>query len=293
MARSLIGRLLGQPAPPPPEVAHALSELNRLAEERPNWGGLISILRDVLPLIYAEPIHAQLPNMTAEHVSAKLANRTPLLRGEPLSLDEDACARRWRRVCNALKRHPQGDAARQLAQAVNQRLLDPADLIQNVLAGRFTDVQAAAETCGCDPNLTSTLLRLTALPILAELNTGLTPLRAGIRWEQGFCPTCGSGPLLGELRGLEQILFLRCGWCAAEWEFPRLQCPFCGTRDHQVLAYLSVEGQEDQRRAAVCDHCHQYVKHIATLAALPVLDLLVADAATLHLDLAAAEQGYF
>ncbi len=293
MARSLIRKLLGQPAPVPPEMAHALSELSRLAEERPNWGGTISILRDVLPLIYAEPIHAQLPNMTAEQATAELANRTPLLRGEPLSLNQNAFARRWRKVCDALKRHPQGDAAGQLALVVNRELLDPADLLQKVLAGRFTEVQAAAEACGCDPGLTSTLLRLTALPILAELNAGLTPLRARIRWEQGSCPTCGSAPLLGELRGLEQILFLRCGWCAAEWEFPRLQCPFCGTRDHQVLAYLSVEGQEDQRRAAVCDHCHQYVKHIATLAPLPVLDLLVADAATLHLNLAAAEQGYF
>ena len=45
-------------------------------------------------------------------------------------------------------------------------------------------------------------------------------------------------------------------------------------------------------RAATCDECRGYVKMVTTLSALPPLALLVADAATLHLDLAAAERGF-
>jgi FdhE protein len=121
----------------------------------------------------------------------------------------------------------------------------------------------------------------------------LAPLRQGIHWEQGFCPTCGSWPLLGEFRGLEQRRFLRCGLCATAWEFPRLLCPFCGERDHQQLGYLHAEGEEASRRASTCDSCRGYVKMVATLTPLSEAALLVADLATLHLDLAAAERGYF
>ena len=49
---------------------------------------------------------------------------------------------------------------------------------------------------------------------------------------------------------------------------------------------------ENRYRAAVCDACRGYVKMLSTLSALPPLHLLIADAATLHLDLAAGGRGY-
>ena len=107
-----------------------------------------------------------------------------------------------------------------------------------------------------------------------------------------FCPVCGSPPLLGEFRGLDQSRFLRCGLCAASWEVPRQWCLACGNRDHETLGFLAKEGEEARYRVATCDACRGGVKMLSTLSALPPLMLLVADAATLHLDLAAAERGY-
>ena len=43
---------------------------------------------------------------------------------------------------------------------------------------------------------------------------------------------------------------------------------------------------------ATCDACRTGIKTLSTLSMLPPLMLLVADAATLHLDLAAADRGY-
>ena len=111
-------------------------------------------------------------------------------------------------------------------------------------------------------------------------------------WDHGYCHVCGSVPLLGELRGLDQSRFLRCGLCAAGWEVPRLWCPFCHNRDHERLSFLHGEGEEAKYRVSLCDGCRGYVKMVSTLSALPPLHLLVADVATLHLDLAAAERGY-
>jgi FdhE protein len=118
-------------------------------------------------------------------------------------------------------------------------------------------------------------------------------LRQGCPWHRGYCPTCGSWPLLGEARGLEQDRFLRCGWCASAWPIDRLHCPFCGNRDHHTLGYLHVEGEEDRHRAGTCDLCHGYVKWVSTIFALSEPQMLVADVATIHLDLAAAERGFY
>jgi hypothetical protein len=43
---------------------------------------------------------------------------------------------------------------------------------------------------------------------------------------------------------------------------------------------------------ATCDACRTGIKTLSTLSMLPPLMLLIADAATLHLDLAATERGY-
>jgi FdhE protein len=73
---------------------------------------------------------------------------------------------------------------------------------------------------------------------------------------------------------------------------PRLWCPYCGNRDHERLSFLHGDNEDQHYRASLCDACHGYVKMISTLSPLEPLQLLLADTATLHLDLAAAQRGY-
>jgi formate dehydrogenase maturation protein FdhE len=98
--------------------------------------------------------------------------------------------------------------------------------------------------------------------------------------------------VLAEQRGLEQLRYLRCGLCASAWEVDRLLCPFCSNRDHLLLGYLQVEGEEQKQRIATCDACHGYLKLRSTLAPLTTLQLLVEEVALVHLDLLAMQQGY-
>jgi FdhE protein len=179
-----------------------------------------------------------------------------------------------------------------LAEAMKEGRLDPTTLVEAVVAGKPDEVRRQAEMLRLDGELAATLLRFALFPHLTALAAQLTPLREGSAWEHGYCPTCGSWPLLGEFRGLDQSRFLRCGLCADGWEVPHLLCPYCGCRDHARLGFLHVEGEDLKWRAATCDECHGYVKMVSTLSALPPLAVLVADVATLHLDLAAAERGY-
>ncbi len=165
-------------------------------------------------------------------------------------------------------------------------------MVEAVVAGQPEVVRQRAAGLRLDPGLAATLLRFTLFPLFTALEASLGHLRAGVRWERGYCPTCGSWPLLGEFRGLDQTRFLRCGLCAAGWEVPRLWCPFCDNREHEQMSIFAGEGEETKYRASVCDGCRGYVKMVSTLGALAPLALLAADVATVHLDLAAAERGY-
>ncbi len=281
----LLNKLLGRPSPPSPEVEAARAELDALAGQRPALAGPIAVLRAVLPALYEEPVSETAPTLDAEAASVKLAAGAPLLRGADFTPEARSFGRRWQRVCTAAGATAEAEAAR-------AGRLDLMELARSVLAARPEEVHARADALGLDAGLTATVLRLTLYPVLARVSAALAPLRQATQWTPGYCPTCGSWPLLGEFRGLEQTRYLRCGLCAASWEFPRLRCPFCETRDHEQLGYFHVEGEEARYRAATCAACGGYVKMVTTLSALGEPHLLVADLATMHLDLAAAERGY-
>lgn len=291
VADSFLRRWFGGPKAPP-SVAEAQAELDRLTANRPALLPLARWLRELLPDLDPAQAAVAAPSLGPEQAQARLAAGIPLLRDESIPLDVKAFGRRWQHACEVLEvQQPDGTAAA-LAAAVRRGQLDSAAMTAAVVAGRPEDVRQRAEGLGLDPTLATTLLRFTLFPLFASLETLLAPLRETRDWPHGYCPTCGSWPLLGEFRGLDQSRYLRCGLCAAGWEVPRLWCPYCGCRAHEQLQFLHAEGEESKIRAAVCDACRGYVKTLSTLSAIPPLHLLVADAVTLHLDLAAAERGY-
>ncbi len=287
------GKLLGRSHEPPAHLAGPLVDLARLAQERPVLAAPAAVLSEVLSALFVEPVRDPSPALTPEQAMAKLAGGLPLLRGHPGVLDEKGFRQHWQAVCAAVGKQHGSSAAKALAGTLRAGRLQPREMLESVLAGRPDSIHSHAEAHGLDVGLMATVLRWTLFPVLTRWAEELASLREGAGWERGCCPTCGSWPLLAEFRGLEQVRFLRCGLCASGWEFPRLACPFCGGRDHRQLGYLHAQGEEASRRAATCAACRGYVKTVATLAPLTAPGLLVADVATLHLDLAAAERGYF
>jgi FdhE protein len=215
----------------------------------------------------------------------------PLLRGERLDIDWPAAQRRWQDVVGALIER-QADAAPALARAVRSGQLEIAELTEAALAGQPHIIHERAGALGLDVTLTASVIPLALFPILVPIRAGLEPLLAAGHWTGGYCPVCGGYPKLGEFRGLEQIRFLRCGLCAAEWPFPRLRCPACGNDDHRQIGYLHVDGEQNKCRAATCEECRQYVKMVSTLTPLAPMQLWVTDVATVHVDLLAADHGY-
>jgi FdhE protein len=292
VAGNFLRSWFGGPRAAPPSVEEACAELDRLAAGRPALQPMFRWLRQLLPdLASGEEATPQL-HLDSERARMRLAEGIPLLQGESPAIDPVAFHGRWQRACAALEQQHRDEAAAALGQVVRDGRLDPVEMVEAVLAGQPEAVRERTAALGLDPGLAASLLRFVLFPVFTALERSLVSLREGAAWDRGYCPTCGSWPLLGEFRGLDQSRFLRCGLCAASWPFPRLSCPFCGNSRHEQLKFLHGEGEEGRYRAAVCTSCRGYVKMVSTLSALPPLHLLLADAATLHLDLAAAERGF-
>jgi FdhE protein len=284
---------------PSKDLKEALLQLDKAKKERPALKGLADFFLDVLPQLFQEENRDQPPAMTAERAQAKLAAGTPLLREEPVAIDLMGFRRRWLQTSAAVEKHRDTPAGKALANVVHQNRWDLKEILAAILNGSPRIVHDRAEELGLDAELVGTVIRLSLFPALANLRVQLTSLlhweEGGTlpnAWGQGYCPICGSWPILGEFRGLEQFRFLRCGFCAADWKVPRLLCPICANRDHRSLGYLSVEGDEAKFRINTCDLCQSYIKMITTLMPFSGPQLLAADAATMYLDLAAAQRGY-
>jgi FdhE protein len=271
------------------KLTSAKLELQKLKEKRPSLAAACSTLSATLPAIFSDAATETPIQINQEVVQNKLRGGVPLLRGQALNLNEVALKERWMAICAVL----QQEQSEGLAAAVRQGRLNPTALLQAVLTEGPEALAAATAPLDLDSALAATVLRMAALPALSQIMGGFDKLRQSMAWDFGYCPNCGSWPLLGEARGLEQDRYLRCGLCAAAWPCGRLFCPFCGNRDYRSLGYIHVEGEEDRYRAATCEDCRGYVKWISTLFALSEPQLLVADLATIHLDLAAAERGFY
>lgn len=108
-------------------------------------------------------------------------------------------------------------------------------------------------------------------------------------WLRGYCPTCGAGPAMAQLVGIDpgRLRLLSCGCCTTRWRFQRTACPFCETGDGHKSAALAIEG-EKSLRIDYCEACRAYIK---TYIGEGHERLLLADWTSLHLDLIASYRG--
>jgi formate dehydrogenase accessory protein FdhE len=106
------------------------------------------------------------------------------------------------------------------------------------------------------------------------------------------CPSCGSKPVVGVLRGegdgAKRALI--CSLCGSEWPYRRLICANCGEENKNKLPVYTA-AQIDYVRVEACDTCHTYLKSVDLTKdgfAVPVVD----EIATVALNLWADENGY-
>lgn len=138
--------------------------------------------------------------------------------------------------------------------------------------------------------------RALAAPLLTELASRANrnaKSDAGSVGPPGRCGLCGSPPGMARLRRDDGKRVLHCSLCDGTRPFGRLECPFCGNREHGTLNYLRAK-ETDPWWIETCETCKRYIKVVdeRRLALDEETIMLVQDVATLHLDLLAEREGY-
>lgn len=106
------------------------------------------------------------------------------------------------------------------------------------------------------------------------------------------CPSCGSPPQVGVLRGETEGggRATVCATCSATWTVPRIVCVACGEEDEHRLGYFRAP-ELAHVRVDTCETCRCYIKTVDLTRlglAVPVVD----EVASAVLDLWAAERRY-
>jgi len=109
-------------------------------------------------------------------------------------------------------------------------------------------------------------------------------------WLKGYCPICGSPPVLSILKdGGDRSLI--CSFCWHPWSVKRIFCPFCENRDGQTLHYFYNE-DEKEFRVDLCDNCKKYLKALDSRETERTIYPPLEQISSLHLDYKAKEMGY-
>lgn len=318
------------PAKRDPQTEAVLKRLDTLAERAPDLAEPIAFYRAALPLLREAQAQVTQFTLDPETVQRKTAFGLSLLVGEDLPLDPNTTRDLFLRLCRVaeavgapaghkssglsplfsrgkpdplklIEQALDGDgdgaalrsaAARQIRRAVERDELDLVAVWEALASGDWRRIELIAAGLKLDPELLRLLAQNSLKPALRVWAQGLKSTGDLDHWRGGQCPMCGSPPLLAEIQGKEGARRLRCGMCGADWGYPRLQCAFCGNKDHKSLGYISVEGEEEKYRLQTCDACRGYLKVVVTYDPTPVDLLPVEDLATLHLDLIASEREY-
>ena len=181
-------------------------------------------------------------------------------------------------------------AAEAILEAVENDL-DPDSLFDALLSGNEALFVNLAEKLDIEKQI---LGLITYHSIKPSICTGSTQISAYLKkdepWLKGYCPICGSAPILSILEG-EGARSLICSFCWHRWSAKRVYCPVCDNADDKSLQYIYNE-EEKGLRADLCKKCKKYLKTIDTRQADHLIYPPLEQVATLHLDIKAREEGY-
>jgi FdhE protein len=241
-------------------------------------------------------------DLTAEAATEAIAaGRSLLGEGELVCESNDVATELRRLARNLSETSALGSAAQRTAERLATDDLDIGPLLEHALNGDAEEIARAAAAGGYDETAFAQLVELALQPVLWAAAARCAALTDIDRWDRGYCPVCGAWPALAELVGAEKRRVLRCGRCGTWWSWLVLLCPYCGNDDHRTLGTLipedpataSASGESrSKHRVDTCEHCHGYLKSIATFTSVPTPRLAAEDAATVDLDVGARAAGY-
>jgi hypothetical protein len=233
--------------------------------------------------------------LTSAPVIDKWRRAVPALRNEKVPIPESLKSP-LTAICMAIAEGGAGDSALRIRDALVHGDIDAESLLSVSLARNQKAIRTSALHMGFSPDLVWLVGELGSSPLAYHLQTRLM---AGLaspidhvgpeHWDRGYCPFCGSWPVLIESFGESRAL--RCSFCALAWQLRTRRCAYCGNAGDDFVT-AAPDMNCVGRRIELCAKCGNYTKVIEVTVPTPFPLLAIEDLASMDLDRRAMERQY-
>ena len=232
------------------------------------------------------------PELSDELQTVKAREQLPLISVESFNFDNKASADLFVALSHlALEANPDLSETAKVIVAAAGEAIKPEALFDGLLKGNEALFENLAAELKIDKTVLGFLTYNSIKPSLCACADQLAAyLDRNDPWQQGYCPICGSAPILSLLED-EGRRKLVCSFCWYLWPAKRVQCPYCDGSGSEDLHYFYSE-EEIDTRVDLCDKCQKYIKTIDTRKTDRLIYPPLEHISTMHLDIKAQEMGF-
>ncbi len=191
----------------------------------------------------------------------------------------------------AVEANPDLSAAAKVIIAAVGKTIKPDELFEGLLKGNEALFENIVDELEIEKPVLGFLTYNSLKPSIGECAEQLAVyLNPNEPWLQGYCPVCGSAPILSLLEDEGQRKLV-CSFCWHLWSAKRVHCPYCDSSQNKDLHYFYSEEEKDTR-VDVCDNCKKYIKTLDTRKVERLIYPPLEQISTIHLDIKAQEMGF-
>lgn len=267
-------------------------DVDRIRKEKPHVGTLLDAF---MPVIMNEIIMREqmaVKNVTLSPDKLKTMGGIPLIQEHPLFYDDDPWQDLTVSTAAAIREgfpHLAEEISRltvylhQNPEKLNHIFMEFGTTDENKISDWAAEIHVQAAVL-------SLLINSVRRIILTGRAKSMTETIADLPWNKGYCPVCGSFPMLAFLRVNGQR-WLHCACCHHEWTYPRPQCPWCEHEAPDNTTYLFME-DEKENSAYICEKCRKYLITVNRAESLRDMDPDLTAISLAHLDVILQEKGF-
>lgn len=312
MFRSGCGLLAGglKVLPTGPEVADIEKEVHRLVAvilgKRPQLEGILKPFAALFieKARLADSLKSRLDPEKIDAIGARLSEGVPILSGISCSFLKPALDDAFTALVPPAKACFPAIAPvlDRIEAEQRQGALDLSHLAEEYLGGGLSGFREAAPTSQLDRKGLGFMVHLALSAVLQSLAPSLTDQAGKTRWNRGYCPICGSLPLISYLSKPQTTpseflvggggqRYLHCAVCGYDWHVRRHLCAACERDDSDQHLYFNVADSAGER-VDICPHCSHYLACIdlRETDVFPHLETMAVGLS--HLDMLAQEKGF-
>jgi FdhE protein len=229
------------------------------------------------------------PSLSSEAISERLEHGLPLISFDEFPLDWSLLQETFGEVTGVFADY--AELFGEIPQSL-KKLSQATPIIKETVKAWFEGAELPSATGGDEVSghLLDAIIHATLSPFLTSRAKALIGSVEQERWRRRYCPICGGKADFAFLDKERGARWLLCSRCDAEWLFQRLECPYCGNKDQNTLAYFTDD--KELYRLYVCEQCHTYIKAIDSRRTESEVLLPLERIMTLDIDRQGQEKGY-